>query len=608
LLEELEDRSMPGKAVLGILLSGGLLGQVPGLPAPDDPGPAVAHAPREDTRSGGDARPSRAPTAAPAVGVWDTGEGLDLAGVPSARPSGPVASASPRAAGLPAPVDPPAGSPAGPWGPDGLGSVRAAAGAAHGASGGADAALLAAASVVPLDSEADVPGGGGPAPTAAPQGQPATASHQPAAAPAALGAATLASAPQHAPGGTSDGRAQAPAPAARAVALASAPQHAPAGTGGRGAQAPAPAAALASAPRHAPAGKVNGGTHAPDPPPVVALVTGPDNTGNWPLSVWFYDSRGETRYLIDLRGSPDWSGGVNVAVANITGGDADIIIGARANSSRVVVFNGQMLDQIPPTDRWLTFPEVQNTIVADFRAYLDPNNNDYRTGVFVAGGTFRGIGHEDVLTGTGPGFPTHVKAFAYDGQLPGTQLPIYISFFAYDPNLYPNGVTVAAGQVRPNALNLDDIVTAPATYSSLVEVWEPDGSGNVTQFAYVDAYGSGAGASVATGHTRFEDVTDVVTGELGAPGSHNRVRNWIYNGTSQLQWGGVDTQAYGGNSGTYVPFYNNVDFGCMSPVYVTGNAANPAINATVQYINRAGQICYVASNLYAYGVGATAAY
>ncbi|MDB5312798.1 MAG: carbonic anhydrase [Gemmataceae bacterium] len=184
-----------------------------------------------------------------------------------------------------------------------------------------------------------------------------------------------------------------------------------------------------------------------------------------------------------------FTGGVNVAVADVTGdGTDDIITGADTGGGpEVKVFDGKT-----------------GALVKDFLAY----GADFRGGVREAAADLTGDGVADIITGAGPGGGPEVKVF--DGKTGS----LVESFFAYAPT-FTGGVTVAAGDV--NGDGIPDVITGagagggPAvaafsgatttlldsffayapTFTGGVQVAGDDGVGNI-----LTAPGPGGGADV----------------------------------------------------------------------------------------------------------------
>jgi hypothetical protein len=117
----------------------------------------------------------------------------------------------------------------------------------------------------------------------------------------------------------------------------------------------------------------------------------------------------------------NFRGGVFVAAGDFNGDNvADIVTGTDTGGAPLVkVFNGPNL-----------------AALRSFSAYAP----GFMGGVRVAVGDVNGDGHDDIITGAGPGEGPHVKAF--DGQSGG----LLRSFFPYDPD-FRGGVFVAASDV-----------------------------------------------------------------------------------------------------------------------------------------------------------------
>src|SRR5262249_47662605 len=80
--------------------------------------------------------------------------------------------------------------------------------------------------------------------------------------------------------------------------------------------------------------------------------------------------------------------------------------------------------------------------------------DNFYGGVRVAVGDTPGVGHDEIITGAGPGGGPHVKVF--DGQTGA----LVQSFFAYDPS-FTGGVYVAAGNYEGPNVRHADILTGP---------------------------------------------------------------------------------------------------------------------------------------------------
>ncbi|CAN5173096.1 hypothetical protein BH11PLA2_BH11PLA2_48940 [soil metagenome] len=149
-----------------------------------------------------------------------------------------------------------------------------------------------------------------------------------------------------------------------------------------------------------------------------------------------FNGADNTRLFDFFAYEPNFTGGVNLAAADITGdGKADIILGTEAGGGARV----RVLDL------------ANARTLADFFAY----DSAFRGGVRVATGDFNGDGVIDVLTGAGSGGGPRVSAFNGVYLRAGT-LNRIIDFFAMELSLR-NGVFVAAGDFNNDGI--DDIVT-----------------------------------------------------------------------------------------------------------------------------------------------------
>jgi hypothetical protein len=130
---------------------------------------------------------------------------------------------------------------------------------------------------------------------------------------------------------------------------------------------------------------------------------------------------------------PGFRGGIRVAAANLDGGDrAALILGAGPGGG--------------PHVRALKWTGTALLPLADFFAY-DPG---FRQGVFVAAGNLGGDGRAEILTSADAGGGPHVRVFT------GTGAPAGVEFFAYDAG-FTGGVRIAVGDV--DGAGHDEILT-----------------------------------------------------------------------------------------------------------------------------------------------------
>ena len=113
--------------------------------------------------------------------------------------------------------------------------------------------------------------------------------------------------------------------------------------------------------------------------------------------------------------SPQFTGGVNIALANVNGtGPLEIITGAGPGGG--------------PHVQVLTY---QGTKLASFMAY----SASFTGGVEVAAGDWNGDGNIEIITAAGPGGGPHVKIFNSWGG--------YLNQFFPLPNTFTNGINIA---------------------------------------------------------------------------------------------------------------------------------------------------------------------
>ena len=201
-----------------------------------------------------------------------------------------------------------------------------------------------------------------------------------------------------------------------------------------------------------------------------------------------------------------FTGGVNVAVGDITGdGVVDIIAGAASGTPRVRIFNGTngalMFDFVPfsiagmsgvevaagdvngdgladlivgggaGAEPWVKVYNAANAAVLhNFLAYPAA----FRGGVFVAAGDVNADGRADIVTGPGSGGGPLVKAF---NGVSGAEIR---SFYAGDPS-FVGGVRVASADVNADG-NAEIIVAAGPGAPPLVKIFHGATSAELRSF------------------------------------------------------------------------------------------------------------------------------
>ncbi len=186
-----------------------------------------------------------------------------------------------------------------------------------------------------------------------------------------------------------------------------------------------------------------------------------------------------------------------------------------------------------------TWDPLAPSCLVEWKAYgLD------RYGVNVAAGDTDGDGHDEIITGAGPGtvFGPHVRGFSRSGW------PLdRINFLAYGTNKY--GVNVAAGDLDGNGI--DEIITGAgpgAVFGPHVRGWAV-GATATTPLAGISYFAYGTpkyGANVSCGDIDGDGFDEIVTG--AGPGAvyGAHVRGWNCDGTTgAAAMPGVSFFAYG---------------------------------------------------------------
>jgi autotransporter-associated beta strand protein len=238
------------------------------------------------------------------------------------------------------------------------------------------------------------------------------------------------------------------------------------------------------------------------------IVTAPASNGGPVIRLW----NGATGAMIRefLAYDPAFQGGVFVAVGDVDGdGGPDIITGAGPGGGpHVKVFSGA-----------IDFG-FAGSLIRSFFAY-DPN---FRGGVSVAAGDANHDGHDDIITGAGPGGGPHVRVF--DGVTTANT----VNFFAYDA-AFRGGVNVAT---LPDVIGNLGIVTAPGQGGGPdIRVFIPNGvNSDVDRFLAYDASFFG-GVNVAVAPIGPNGESAIITG--AGPGGGPHVKAFLPTHTSPPQ-------------------------------------------------------------------------
>jgi hypothetical protein len=232
------------------------------------------------------------------------------------------------------------------------------------------------------------------------------------------------------------------------------------------------------------------------------IITAPGPSGGPDIRVF----DGRTGQMIEefMAYDPRWTGGVNLAVADVNhDGFADIITAPDFGGlPQVRVFSGRDL-----------------TPIYTFMAY----STFFTGGVNVAAGDVNGDGFADIITGAGFGGGPNVRVF--DGRT-GSQMAGAIgNFMAYDPH-FLGGVYVAAGDVEGDG-KADVITGAGAGGGPQVNVFSGTTGQLIRSFFAASAgtlfYSDGntfrSGVRVAAVDITGSGKADIVTsfGVLGYP-------------------------------------------------------------------------------------------
>jgi hypothetical protein len=229
--------------------------------------------------------------------------------------------------------------------------------------------------------------------------------------------------------------------------------------------------------------RVAAGNNLSDGVPEIVTATGPGPAAEVRV---FNGLTGVLQY--DFFPYGGFSGGAFVAAGDLNGdGYADIIVGPDSGMAPIVlVYDGRTGD-----------------LLRNFYAF----SGGFTGGVRVAAGDVNGDGFADIITGTGPGIATEVRAFN------GLNGIILRDFYVYN-GAFTGGVYVGAGDV--NGDHIADIIVGPgAGMGSEVQVYDGNTSTKLLDF-YVGVGGS-SGVRVSSVVVQNNGRADLVVGSgLGA--------------------------------------------------------------------------------------------
>jgi len=167
-------------------------------------------------------------------------------------------------------------------------------------------------------------------------------------------------------------------------------------------------------------------------------------------------------------------------------------------------------------------------------------------GANVACGDVDADGFDEIVTGAGPGavFGPHVRGWNYDAQGATTAMP-GISFLAYGTPKW--GVNVACGDIDGDGH--DELVTGPGpgtVYGPHVRGWDCDGT-TITAIGAVSfmAYGTHKyGVNVTCGDVDGDGIDEIVTGPGPGAVFGTHIRGWNYDGQALTELPGLNFFAW----------------------------------------------------------------
>lgn len=225
---------------------------------------------------------------------------------------------------------------------------------------------------------------------------------------------------------------------------------------------------------------------------------------------------------------PSYTGGVNVAVADVNGdGVYDIVTGRSQGTAEVKVIDGTKLNQVDPK----TGEILPGALLGDFLAFVP----GFQGGVNVAAADINGDGLADVITGAGPGGQplvriidaTKLNQVGADSVIQDSAL--LGSFLAFEPN-FAGGVRVAAGDITGNG-RFDIIAGKGPGADPLVKIFDGTDLSEMARFLAFEPTFTG-GVSVGTGNIKGFAFDDIIVGK--GPGSDPVVKIFTDQSASEM--------------------------------------------------------------------------
>lgn len=240
------------------------------------------------------------------------------------------------------------------------------------------------------------------------------------------------------------------------------------------------------------------GPYVPPPPPHGSGIIAVGTDAGVPAEVKVYDAATATLKFDFFPYGHDFSGGVRVAVGDVTGDGVPDIVTAPGpgGGPHIKVFDGISGQQL-------------TSAIGNFYAYTSA----FRGGVWIAVGDINKDGFGDVITGADAGGGPHVRVFS------GRDGSVLLDFFAYDPT-FLGGVRVAAGDVEGTG-TADIITGAGAGGGAHVKVFRSNGSLASSTLAYDPGYTGGV--CVAAADVLGTGRAQVITAAGAGGGPHVQV-------------------------------------------------------------------------------------
>jgi hypothetical protein len=254
-------------------------------------------------------------------------------------------------------------------------------------------------------------------------------------------------------------------------------------------------------------------------PTSIVALSGASDTGKGKPLVKVYDAATNELFYSFYAYPQSFTGGVRVAVADMTGDNIpDIVVAPGSGRGDVKVYDGAELQSLANSDEFVPNPDDARLET------INPEGSDYgNRGLYVAVGDIDGDGDNDIVTSRSRG-ETRVRVFENDGT--GKDFDRAESWRPYSTTVISGAVLAVADLDKDG---LAEVITAPgAGVAATIKVFAGTSGGLIRSFnAFESSFLNGV--SLAAGDADGDGRAEIFVG-AGTNGD-SRVRMFSRTGT-----------------------------------------------------------------------------